>query len=107
MLPRKNRLNLSQRKNRGGQTGKRVESEDFSLTFHNTVILKAAIIVSKKVAPLAVDRNRIKRLLSEAIQKQNIVSGNLLIVVRKNISKFSQESVSQKLEKLLFELKNV
>ncbi len=107
MLPKKNRLNLSQSKNKKIQVGKRIANESLSLTFRNTGTLKAAIIVSKKVAPLAVDRNRIKRLLSEAIQKQNIVSGDLLVVVKKNISKHRQQEVKEKLERLLVELKNV
>lgn len=107
MLPKKNRLNLSQSQNRKRLTGKRIASEALSLTFKATDKLKVAIVVSKKVAPLAVDRNRIKRLLSESIQNQDIVSGDLLIVVKTNISKLGQKVVSEKLERLLLELKNV
>lgn len=107
MLPKKNRLNLSQSKNEKRQAGKRIVNEDFSLTFKNTGTLKVAIIVSKKVAPLAVDRNRIKRLLSEALQKQNSVFGDLLVVVRKNVSKLKEKQIEEKLGRLLLKLKDV
>lgn len=107
MLPKKYRLDLSQNKKEKRQIGEKTANEELGLTFRNTGTLKAAIIVSKKVAPLAVDRNRIKRLLSESIRKQDIVRGDLLIVVRKNISRFGQKRVGEKLERLLLELKNV
>lgn len=107
MLPKKNRLDLSQNKKEKRQIGRKAANEELGLTFRDTGTLKAAIIVSKKVVPLAVDRNRIKRLLSESIRKQGIVQGDLLIVVRKNISKLGQKSVGEKLERLLLELKNV
>lgn len=107
MLPKKNRLDLSQNKGQKRQIGKRVANEELGLTFRDTGALKAAIVVSKKVAPLAVERNRIKRLLSESIRKQDIVCGDLLVVVKKNISKLGQKQVGEKLEKLLLGLKNV
>ena len=105
MLPKKNRLDLSQ--NRRRIIGEKVSNEDLSLTVNNTGTLKAAVIVSKKVAPLAVDRNRIKRQVSAALQGQNIILGDILVVVKKNISKSNTKSVAEKIERLLLELKNV
>lgn len=56
------------------------------------------VVISKKVAPKAVDRNRIKRLFMEAARKIQL-KGELVIIVKENIKDFKMHQV----EKLLIE----
>lgn len=96
MLPKKHRLSLSSYKHFSKRT-KRLFSPEFQITAaQNDSILKVAIVVSKKVAKKAVDRNHIKRLISESLRKNiaNIkFSGNVAIFVKKNISDLTQTQV--------------
>ena len=56
------------------------------------------MVVSKKVAPKAVDRNRIRRLFMEAARKIQL-TGELVIIVKENIKDLKMHQV----EKLLIE----
>ncbi len=59
------------------------------------------IVISKKVAKLAVDRNRIRRLFKEALKSLNFKEGEIKIVVKKNISEYKMPEVQKALEKWL------
>ncbi len=102
MLPAKNRLNLS--KNKFPKNGKRVRltGEEFDIFFEKSDDFKAAVIVTKQVAKKAVDRNRIRRIITEALRDMDI-KGELVIKVKKNIA---GQKTNQVKEKLLALLKN-
>ncbi|MBI2327126.1 ribonuclease P protein component [Candidatus Curtissbacteria bacterium] len=60
---------------------------------------KAAIVITKKVAPKAVDRNRIKRIIKEALRSAKIQKGQLQIIVKRNIASLKSYQVKEKIEK--------
>lgn len=71
-LPRENRLPLRFERDRLTKEGKTVYSKYFTLVYaaSSVAIPRFAILVSKKTAKLAVDRNKIKRLSSSLIQSR-------------------------------------
>ena len=107
MLPSKNRLSLSSAKAKLAN-GKRVTSNEFQIIGKKEKgIFKTATIVSKKVAPKAVDRNRIKRLISESVRAslgKIKFEGVLIIIAKQNIAKFKKAAVEEKLLKLIAKL---
>lgn len=100
MLPIKNRLNLS-RSSKQQFIGKKFESKHFKLVFKKGDHLKAAIIVSKKVVPRAVERNRIKRIISEVLRTQLKIKGEVMIIVRENIAKLKTNDVARMLKNII------
>jgi len=73
--------------------------DKFSVIFKkNLPFSKIKVVVSKKVAPKAVDRNRIRRLFMEAARKIQL-TGELVIIVKENIKDLKMHQV----EKLLIE----
>ena len=68
-------------------------------------IFKTAIIITKKVAPRAVDRNRIRRIISEALrEKIGKTEDELVVIVKKNIAHFKKQEVSTIIERLINKL---
>ena len=62
---------------------------------------RAAIIVSKKVAPLATDRNSIRRKISEALwqQKELLPTGvDVVILAQKQSMKTSIHNLNQEIQ---------
>ena len=59
------------------------------------------IIISKKVAPKAVDRNRIKRIIKEALKTLHQKKEDFQIIVRKNIAGQKSYDLKDKMQKLL------
>lgn len=62
---------------------------------------KATITITKKVAPKAVDRNRIKRIIKEALRSAKIDKAQLQVIVKKNIASLKSYQVKEKIEKFL------
>lgn len=62
---------------------------------------KSTIVVSKVVAKKAVDRNRIKRVIKEALRQGLYAKYEFKIIVKKNIADLKMQEVKEKLEKLL------
>ncbi len=60
------------------------------------------IIVSKKVAPLAVDRNRIKRLIREAVRNLALEDYQIKAVVKTNFADAKMSEVKTQIAKALF-----
>jgi len=58
------------------------------------------IVVSKAVSKLAVERNRIRRTIKEALRSMGC-TGPLVIIVKKNIANLKMQEVKQKLENVL------
>ena len=107
MLPSKNRLSLSKNKT-NLLAGKRVESDQFRLIARREKgIFKTATIVSKKVAARAVDRNRIRRLIAEAINTnlgEIEFQGFLIVIAKQNIAEFKKNQIESKILKLIEKL---
>lgn len=98
MLPANNRLVLKKYASPSFK-GQRLQSREFDLVYRRLPqVFKAAIIISKKTARLAVDRNRIKRLISEALRNQQIFEGELVIKVKENLKGLKMPEVKQKIE---------
>lgn len=100
MLPIKNRLKLSG-SSKQQFIGKKFESKHFKLIYKKGDHLKAAIIVSKKVAPKATERNRIKRVISEALRTKLKIKGKVLIIVKENISGLKADQATDALRRIL------
>jgi len=66
--------------------------------------LKLIISVSKKVAPKAVDRNRIKRIIKESLGVNKRAKGEIKIIVKKNVAYLKTPEIRVKLEKLFKKL---
>src|SRR3989344_4756478 len=106
MLPSKNRLKLSHEFKNRFSGAKRASSDEFLLIARRKQAgFKLAVIISKKVAPKAVDRNRSRRIVSEALRGQSVFFGELLVIVNKNIARFKTEEVYKKLSSLILKLK--
>lgn len=110
MLPRKHRLNLSSHTS-FTKDARRLFSPEFQIATKGSggsgAIFEVAISVSKKVAKKAVDRNRIRRLVSESLRKNidNIkFKGKVHIVVKKDVSNLHQTEVQHMVLKLFNKL---
>lgn len=57
--------------------------------------------MSKKVAPLAVDRNRIKRLIREAVRQLALGDYQVKAIVKKNFADAKMTQVKDKIKELL------
>ena len=84
----------------------RVSGDEIVLIFKKgPKIFKTAVIITKKIAPKAVDRNRIKRIISEALRERiNQKEGGLTLIVKKNIAHFKKQEVSTIIERLISKL---
>jgi ribonuclease P protein component len=99
MLPKKNRFSFKTKLPK--QT---FSSPSFSIRFgENEEGLKLAVVVSKKVATKAVDRNKIKRRIVEFIEKNldKATSLTLIFYVKKDVDlETLSEEVKQALQKI-------
>lgn len=109
MIPKQNRTprpeirNLFRRSNR-------IHSDDLLLlTAQNELpISRFAIIVSKKVARLAVDRNRSKRLIREALHHilPTIKPGiDCIIITQSNFAKQKEVDIEKEIKALLYKIR--
>jgi len=84
------------------QAKKRVSGENFILfQSKNTQTKDLTIVVSKKVAARAVDRNRIKRLIKEALRQIMTENYMLKIIVKNNVADAKMTQVKNQLSTLL------
>lgn len=78
----------------------RAADENLILTFVESNQAKITIKVSKRIAKKAVDRNRIRRIIKEAIKRLKL-EGELAIIVRRNLTNLKTQEVEQILNKLI------
>ena len=101
MLPAKNRAprSLFAELRAKDRNVKRLESADFEILFKKDGFpAKVGIAVSKRIAKKAVLRNRIKRIVAEAIKDElDQIGGQLLIVVKSDISMLKTDDVKKKI----------
>lgn len=82
--------------------GKRSHLEGFSLIFQPQMSLMVAVVVPKKICPLAVKRNRWRRVVYHNIKPDltNKKSGGYIILVKKEFIEASQEKQQLLLKEL-------
>lgn len=111
MLPRAYRLSLkNQKKNKRGFLGERFSSPLFSVVVGKKSIVhekrpvsQFAFVVSNRISKKAVTRNRIKRLLGEAVGQllaQVKPDYAVAIFAKKDLSKLALEEIRQEFKKI-------
>lgn len=101
MLAKKYRLLIQ---NFAGKSGKTAKSPNFSVKkFENRQFSRFGVIISKKVAKKATERNRIKREIFNFLReiKRSIPVADYLIVVHPGAARLKKENLRLDLENLL------
>ena len=82
-----------------GANAKKFEGAEFEIFFEKGGFpVKVGIVVSKKTAQKAVLRNRIRRIVAEALKEQlGQIGGRLLVVVKSDISMLKTNDVKKKI----------
>lgn len=102
MLPAKYRL----QKFSNLKTVRRSQNQKFELILKAGSEPKLGVVVSKKVAKKAVDRNRIKRMIHEALKEKIVNLGSpLIIILKANLASQKMPEIKKDLETLLKKLK--
>lgn len=73
--------------------------QPFKVLYQKSKDGKPKVVVSKKVAKRAVDRNRIRRITKEALRGKT--NEGLKIIVRNNIANLKTREVEERLKKIL------
>ena len=99
MLPAKNRLNLAFYK---PHKARLVKGALLDVYVEQAGGFRAAVKVSKKTAPKAVDRNRIRRIVLEALlpYTENL-KASVVVVTKKNFANLKTQDVKTEFAKLL------
>jgi ribonuclease P protein component len=104
MLPKKHRFALRQHPD-FWKTANQYSSPTLQIQVkRNAEIFQAAVSVAKKVAPLAVDRNRMKRQIHQVLQQELPQSPTLfgkIIVLRVKRKFTNQEELTAELKKFI------
>ena len=82
-----------------GSNAKKLEGVEFEIFFEKGGFpAKVGIVVSQRIAKKAVARNRIKRIVAEALKDEiEKIGGKLLIIVKKDISGLKTGQVREKI----------
>jgi len=74
----------------------------FLFSKNNQVSSRLGLAIAKKQLPLAVDRNRIKRLIRESFREQRsrLSSVDIVVIARKNLLNMDNTHVRQQLDML-------
>lgn len=84
----------------------KIKSEDFNLIFKKAESnFKTKIVISRKVASKAVDRNRIKRLFREVLRTYKGENNKLVIIVKRNLSSLKRQDIQSKMEEMFAKIK--
>ena len=97
MLPAKNRLNSSLFRDKQ-KKGKIIDTGDLRIKILSSDgEFRLAVIISKKVVSKAVDRNKIKRKVTQALRQDlEKLSGNVIIIVKNNIASLALDEIKKK-----------
>ena len=74
-------------------------TDAFDIIFKESNVKKCAVIITKKVAKKAIDRNRAKRLIMEAFREQDL-KGEFIFIVKRNIRDFKKQDINEIIEKV-------
>jgi len=106
-LPSQNRLNLRLERDRIENSSQKIHSLLFILLYSpspkNIKHSRFAVLLSKKFARLAVNRNKAKRLVHQAIQKNlNLLTSSydIIFIPKKTIKTKTIKEISQDIENL-------
>ena len=82
-----------------------ISNSDFVLTVQrqNTKTDGPTVVVSKKITKKAVQRNRIRRIVKEALRSIGFEESKLVIIVKKNIANLKTNQVKKELADLILE----
>ncbi len=82
---------------------KQVKSTHFSVIFSN-VEVGYAVVISKKIEKLAVDRNKAKRRVSSIIQNMHSTNLGLIIFVKSKINNLLYKDIQKELKSLIIKI---
>lgn len=109
-LPRANRLSLRFERDHLTNTGKTVHGKFFSLVGAKTTspVPRFAILLSKKIASHAVDRNRIKRITSGILESllPSLPLKDFLIIPKHQVLTENNKNLLEDLKSLLLKIGN-
>jgi len=91
------------------KTGSRIHNPDITCVSVKTTnpVSRFAVVVSKKIAKHAVDRNRIKRLVREAIQHllPTIKPGfDFVLIAKTNFTEKKEKEIEKVMKELLLKI---
>lgn len=75
----------------------RFNNTDFTLIVEENNALDVKIVISKKIAPKAVDRNRVRRIFKEAI-RHLFGRGQFTVLVRKNLKDLKMTDIRDQIK---------
>ena len=81
-----------------------LSTANFIVNYRPADKTKIIITISKKTCPLAVDRNRSRRLVASCFMELNQTISppkEIAILVKSNLSKFSQNDIKPEISKIL------
>lgn len=99
MLPKKERLSREEF-NRFFSMGKRSHSPSFQCIYAPFSSLHASVVVSKKIAGKAVDRNRIRRRIYDIVRhyrSDTQLKGVFIFVAKPDVRKISYQSLKEEI----------
>jgi len=103
-LPKSHRLSLRFERDRLNKTGKSFSGKFFTLVAADSPenTSRFAILLSKKTATRAVDRNKIKRITSEIIESalSSIPGKDYLVIPKKQVLTEENKNLSEDLKSL-------
>lgn len=105
-LPKKNRLSKKKDIDRVFKNGRTVKGSSLFIKLLDSPIgyFRFAFIIPSKYLPLAVDRNRARRILSEEVRRTLILSGkshDVIVAVFKKVTRSELDSLAKELRELL------
>jgi len=100
MLPKKERLSRAEF-NRFFSMGKRMHSPSVQVVYSPHPELHASVVVSKKVARLAVKRNKIRRRIYDIVRNyrlQNPVTGVFIFLTKPSVNTLTYEALKDEIQ---------
>jgi len=107
LLPTRNRIKETKDLKKVLKEGRRAKNEDLAVVFqtNHKKLTRFAFIISTKISKKATIRNRLKRRLSEIIQKQNknILAGfDVVIVPSPSLEKKDFKGITKQVNKVMY-----
>lgn len=99
MLPKKERLSRAEF-NRFFSAGKRVHSPSLQYIYTPHTALHVSVVVSKKVAKLAVQRNKIRKRIYDIVRHyraENGLTGVFIILTKAGVSSMTYVSLKEEI----------